>query len=469
MSELKCTECGERNPRGAKVCRRCGAMLPKKKTNRKNTAAEQEEPRRSISDKGPLFWVLCVLIALPFFSVGVYKAYFWFDSWRAARPYRDGASYAMVSEITMDYGAPGHAVTIFGKDGDVIAIDELKESYLVLGGLVRIEVPDSFWFDRNPEEVAGAKIELTPTVYHEDGTVGELPIISYEVETPYAPVTLVNPSTQNPTVYASVYDIKMNVVPGSTVRINGEDVSGEVDRDGSLTVTVNVLPTGDNRLSLYASTDHYKDTRMDIVLYRPEMEIPLELSSNTQYSSTRSLLSITGVVDPTADIVVDTAYEKGSIQVNRETGKFEFRAKFSTVGYNTVRFRAVKEGYADSTIAFQVYYLPSLAEYSRNAWVMDYKQLCLLYEQWNGRVFQCIGSIYDVFTVGDDQYVVMNVGNAEEEKLVVLLNMSGIASFDNELQYRAYADVSGDYYYDAKDYPLLTARYLDVYVPKDKK
>lgn len=406
------------------------------------------------------------MIMIPIACLAAYKVYFWFTSWWSMRPYlAEGAMYAQIETITMDYGKPGHAVTIFGSDGDIVHIDELNESYVILGGLVRIEVEDCFWFDLNPEDISQAKIQLTPTLYREDGTISELPIIEYSVDTPYTPVTLVKPSKQQETVYSSVYDLEMKVVPGSTVLINGEDVSDIVDREGTLDASISVYPQGENRISLYASTPNHKDTRMDIVLYRPVMEIPLELSANTEYTSTRSLLEIQGTMDPTAQLVVDTNYEAESLQVDPQTGKFSFRAKFTTVGYNTVRFRAVKEGLADSIISFQVYYLPSLAEYSRSAWIMDYSGLRLLYEQWHGRVFQCIGSIYDVFYDGDTQYVVMNVGNAQDVKLIVLENMSNTASFDTYVQYRAYADVAGDYYYDSADYPLLVARYMDVYVP----
>ncbi len=456
---MKCPRCGLQNGDSAVMCRRCGEPLTP------SAQAEGTAKKKITLPSRLIIMILCWIVFIPIALVGIYKAYFWIEAWREAKAYAEMTLYAQVEEISMEFNKPGHAITIFGTDGDIISIEELHESFVVLGGLVRIEVEDSFWFDLNPEDVDSAVIQLTPTAYREDGSVVEMPIIELEVKTPYTPVTLITPSNQTETVYSSVYEISMQVVPGTMVLINGEDISKEVDREGKVAVNVNVLPQGDNRISVYASTDHHKDTRMDIILYRPVMEINLELSANTKYSSTRSLLAIKGKIDPTATLVVDTAHESGSIKVDSD-GDFEFKAKFSTVGYNTVRFRAVKEGYADSIISFRVYYVPSLAEYSSRAWLMDYTQLRSLYTQWQGRVFQCIGTIYDVFTSGDDQYVVMNVGNSEDVKLVVLLNMSGTASFDREIQYKAYADVNGDYYYEANNYPLLICRYMDVYVPK---
>ena len=464
---MKCPKCGLQNSPRAIACRRCGEPLVFGAAQEPEAAGAPEAQRAADKRRGVLFWVVCWLIAVPFAGVALYKAWFWVSNWWFMRPYDKGEiAYAQVEPITMDWGKPGHAVTVFGTDGDIIHVDELGESYVVLGGLVRIEVEDSFWFDRDPENIAGADIQLTPTLYREGKPVSQLPIIEFEVDTPYSPVTLVTPNNTTETLYSSVYLLQMTVPPKSTVLINGEDVSDIVDREGLLAANVNVYPQGDNRISLYVSTPHHKDTRMDIVLYRPVMEIMLELSANTEYRSTRTLLTVSGVIDPTAQLVVDSDYEEDSIKVDPETGAFEFRARFSTVGYNTVRFRAVKEGFQDTIIAYQVYYLPSLAEYSRKAWIMDYAQLRAMNEQWRGRVFQCIGTIVDVFNVGDTQYVVMNVGNEFDPKMIVLENMSNTASFDTELQYRAYADVAGDYYYEANNYPLLVARYMDIYVPR---
>ncbi|MBQ4086041.1 MAG: zinc ribbon domain-containing protein, partial [Clostridia bacterium] len=286
---MKCPKCGMQNSPSAQLCRRCKEPLPKAEEVK---TAEQTLPVRH---HGPLFWIICYLIMIPVAVLGLYKAYFWLESWQSSRPYTSGSvAYAQVESIKMDHNKPGHAVTIFGSDGDTVYIDELGQGYVILGGLVRIEVEDSFWFDRDPETIAMAKIQLTPTLYRENGTMQELPIIEYEVETPYTPVTLTSPSSPTETVYSSVYQLEMNVVPGSTVLINGEDISDTVDREGLVTANVNVYPQGNNRISLYASTPHHKDTRMDIVLYRPVMEVALELSANTQYTSTRSLLEIRG-------------------------------------------------------------------------------------------------------------------------------------------------------------------------------
>ena len=122
------------------------------------------------------------------------------------------------------------------------------------------------------------------------------------------------------------------------------------------------------------------------------------------------------------------------------------------------------EGRDDAIVSFSVDYKPTLAQYSAKAWAMDYRQLRILYEQWNGRVFLCRGTIIDSY-IGDDdiQYLVMNVGNEEEEKLVILQNLTSTTTPTYGVVYDAYADVIGREMYKANRYPMLAARYMDVY------
>ena len=61
--------------------------------------------------------------------------------------------------------------------------------------------------------------------------------------------------------------------------------------------------------------------------------------------------------------------------------------------------RLIDLGYLSGCLLYtsNMYYLPSIAEYSRNAWKMDYEQLKTLYEAWHGRIFECNGVVVDSF------------------------------------------------------------------------
>jgi len=403
--------------------------------------------------------ILVLLIAL---AILTYNLTFWLRSRRIMNTYGPGGSKAPVVEsITMSDYRPGHAITFFGNDGDTIFVEQTRTVSFFSGGVARIEIADSDWFDYDPNLVESANITFSPIMLSAGGEKTELPPISLTIETPESPVIVVSPAEDYMTVNTSIYPLEIKVVPGSSVLLNGEDVSTEVDRSGSLSVMVNVEPKGDNAVSLLVQTPYHKQARKDIVIYRPQMEIPLELAYDTPARTTLSEQKIKGKTLPGARIVVDTSYVYDSIIVDNETGEFSFIAQFSTIGNNTVRFRARMDGKEDSVISFNMYYLPSIAEYSSKAWRMDYVQLKSMYEAWKGRIFLCEGKAVGSFVEGTDQFIIMDVSTSGEPQLIILENESSLASVRVGDMYKAYADVNGRMFYNNQYIPMLVARYMD--------
>ena len=173
-------------------------------------------------------------------------------------------------------------------------------------------------------------------------------------------------------------------------------------------------------------------------------------------------MTVSGTAEPGATITVETPYQEDSLIHDPETGKFQFIAKFSNFGSNTIRFRASMEGKQDAVISLNVNYKPTLAKYSAKAWKMDYDQLKKLYEQWAGQVFLCKGPVIDTFTVNDTTYLVMDVGTEDKQQLVILENQSNTKSVSLGRSYTAYAHVNGRHMYNAEYYPMLTALYVDL-------
>ena len=365
----------------------------------------------------------------------------------------------VVESLVLDNGYQGHAFTFFGTDGDCVYIEELGESFMFVGGLARVEVPDYVWFESDPTNIENALITFSPIYISSTGKKTRIPVFSVQVPVPEAPVTISNPKSDRVTVITSQTGLDMNVVYGSQVIINGEDVSDKVDRSGNLSLTLNIEPIGDNNISIIVRTANHKEARRDIVFYRDPMEINLEVASSVQYISRLNYMTVSGVSEPGATITVDSDYERGSLTVDESTGKFSFRARFSTYGKNLVIFRASMEGKKDSVISFYVDYLPAKAEYTRYAWTMDYAQLSAYYEQWNGRVFLCMGQIVANYMDSGTMYSIMNVGNASDVKLVALINESNTGQFLVGQEYALYADVSGRLFYQNNYIPMLIARY----------
>ena len=447
---MNCRRCNYPLKPNMKRCPRCN--LPILPTDRNERKAQMPLWQLVLRILAVLAAMLVTLSLVTFIVVRI-------NYYRTSKKNTEQYVKHTVEIITLESGMTGHAISFFGNDGDCVYVEELNESYMFVGGVARVEFADYIWFEEDPLDIDSALITFSPIYISSAGEKTRLPAFQINVPVPEAPITITSPASDYVKVITSQTSLNMNVVYGSQVIINGEDVTGSVDRSGGLSLTLNIYPTGANNISIIVRTPNHKEARRDIVFYRDEMEINLEVATSVTFSSTLSYMTVSGKTDPGAWITVDSAYDSSSLIIDQETGKFSFKATFSEFGDNLVSFRASKDGLKDSTISFYVNYLPAKAEYTRNAWKMDYKQLRLYYEQWKNRVFLCKGKIVDSYYTDDVQYSVMDVGSDDEQQLLVLENRSDIQSMNIGGTYSVYADVAGRLFYGTNYVPYLIARY----------
>lgn len=454
---MKCPYCGNNCAVEALYCDVCKQPLPTDVGIQQN---KKEKVQRSALQKAliVLGWIACFIIV----GIGIYKLVFWIDSYKITRLYTRGAYTPTLNEITMDDGRGGHALIFYGEDGDFIYLPELDQSLSICGGIARLEISDSAWFGEEVSEYDYADITFAPVLIRQDGTQVQLPTIEYTIDVPESPLTVISPAKNDLSVVTSTYPLEIQVVAGSSLFVNGEDLTDRLDRSGLFSGSVSVQPIGDNTYSVVVRTPQHKETRQDIVIYREKFDIDIELDSEVSTTSTETSMEIKGTCEPGAYITVDTSYIEESLQIDMNTGRFSFIARLDNLGENIIRFRATMDGREDAVISIAVEYTPTLAQYSAKAWRMDYKQLCLYFENWLERVFLCEGPIVDKFTEGDTEYLIMNVGSDSEQQLVVLENHTTISP-SLGTKYSAYADVAGRYFYGTEYYPLLKARYMDLY------
>lgn len=450
-TKLKCPKCGAPIKATMKACRYCGTPLNyHDKTEKEDRLPMKQLILRALIVLAAAFVTLCLVLFI------CLRVHYVRENKRITEKYVNQT----IEAVKFENGTVGHALTFFGEDGDSVYIEELGKSYMFVGGVARAEFPDYIWFEQmDPTTTENAEITFSPIYISAAGKKTRIPVFSIVVDVPESPITISDPKTDRLTVITSQTGLSMNVVYGSTVIINGEDVSSQVDRSGNLNLTLNIQPIGDNNISVIVRTDSHKEARRDIMFYREEMDIELEVASSVIYTSTMNYMTISGKTEPGAWISVDTDYDRDSLVVDQQTGKFSFKAKFSGFGNNLVSFRATKEGRRDSSISFYVKYLPAKAEYTRNAWTMDYAQLSLYYEQWGGKVFLCMGKIVDIKDENGIRYSIMNVGNENDVKLVALENQSNVGQLAVGNEYAIYADVAGRLFYNDKYIPYLIARY----------
>ncbi len=465
-----CPYCGKNTPARLEFCAECGYPL--------EAARQREQERRTAALKkrkfDPTVWyrraakvlrivikLVLWLISICVFAFAAYKTYYWSQSNAALRLYEDGILQTpTVESVTMRDGRQGHVVTFYGDDGDMIYIEELQRSYLVVGGEAKIEIADSFWFEKAPESVESAEIAFTPIQTLASGGKRLLPVMYFTVDVPLSPLDMISPAPnekQEP-ILSSEYQLKFQVVPGSTVLVDGLDVTNMVNAQGEVTVNVMVYPQGDNPVSILVKTAHHRETRADIVLYRAPMEINLALAVDTAKSSLLDAMRVRGTVDPGSELIVETPYQTDSLTID-ENGSFSFIATFDHIGDNGILIRAKKPGKTDALLYFEVYYLPTLNEYSRKAWAMDYTQLTKCWDIWAGRVFKCTGTVADVLSY-DPQVIVLDVSKDGSGDYLVVENMSNVSITEAGGKYTFYADVSGQREeYMGRSYPYMNGRY----------
>ena len=456
---MKCPYCGSVCADDALFCPSCKQPLPTEAAEDARAARRSaaKEPRTPLQKLGIAVLTLAFLIAL---GVGVYKLVTWMDNYQLNRLYTRGAYTPTVSAVQMDDLRYGHAVVFYGKDGDQIYLPEMKRSLTISGGVARMEIADADWFDLNVSDLDYADVTLSPQLISETGRKTKLPLLNFKIDVPESPLLVTSPASERITVVTGVYPLTLNVVPGSTLFINGEDVTASVDRSGYFSTYVGVKPIGDNVITLIVRTPKHRERRTELVIYRQQYDIELELDSTVSDVSPARTMAVTGTTEPGAVISVDTDYIPESLTLDMQTGRFSFISRFSAYGDNIIRFRASKEGKEDAVISFTVNYRPSLAEISKAAWKMDYEQLQVLFENWRNRAFACRGTVIDVVRSGDTSYMIMDVGDTSRQ-LVVLENQTTTASPTPGRRYLAYAYVDGQYMYNSTYYPKLIALYID--------
>ena len=457
---MKCPYCGSVCADDALFCPSCKQPLPTEaaKDERAARRAAAREPRTPMQKVGIAVLSVAFFIAL---CVGVYKLVTWIGNYQLNRLYTRGAYTPTVSSVQMEDLRSGHAIVFYGKDGDQIFLPEMNRSLTVSGGVARMEVADSDWFDLNVSDLDYADVTLSPQLISETGKKTRLPLLNFHIEVPESPLKVTSPASDRITVVTGIYPLTLNIVPGSTLFVNGEDVTSSVDRSGYLSTYVAVKPIGDNVITLIVRTPKHRELRKELVIYREHYDIELELDSSVSDISSSRTMSVTGTTEPGAVISVDTEYIPESLTLDMQTGRFSFISKFRTYGENIVRFRASKEGRQDAVISFTVNYRPSLAEISKAAWKMDYKQLQILFENWNNRAFACKGTVIDVVRDGEKSYFIMDVGD-DERQLVALENQTTSNNVSSGRRYLAYAYVDGQYMYRSVYYPKLIALYIDL-------
>ncbi|MBR5288695.1 MAG: hypothetical protein IKU34_08940 [Clostridia bacterium] len=451
--------------------------VPSGKKHRDNEVFASSTPAKRA---GKVLLILLIIL-LSFGAVIVAGIYFArrFVITQDEQTRKDNEARVTVHASTTQDGHPTHILTIYGKENATVYLRETQTSYVISDGKVTISIPDYMWYDTESSTFATAvetdtmDVTITPYIRHsQEGEQYALEQVHYTIDVPASPVYLLNPSTPYAEVGVSIYEVRLNVQLGSTVIIDGTNVSTLIRDTGNVSKNVPVLPVGDNTISISVKSKYCRETKMEIKLHRPEQEIPLELVPtvivewNYEYISPETynnataeerkkmnIPSISGTTLPGATITVDFPHR--DLVQNFETGEFSFVPKFTELGNNQIVIRASYEGRADSSITHTVYYMPNADIYTRRAWDLagQYTDLINYINMRKGTIYMGTGTIQRIISTAP-QMAVMNIGDENFEKLVMLENSSKTTWVEGT-RYRIYGDVYGMY----DTMPRLTVRY----------
>jgi len=352
-----------------------------------------------------------------------------------------------------------HTIRIPAEEGAQIYIKELRKSYIATGGYAEITVADYVWYELNSTvEEETMDVTLTPYIKTSAGEQKLMDTITYTIDIPLSPLTLVTPDTDYLEVSTSPYNIRFRVAQNSTVFINGEDYSSYVNtQDGYISYNALVAPIGANEIEIVVNCQYYRQNKKTITLYRAPQDIPLELSATLGNTSANQLMTIRGTTIPGATLTVLSEYEELDLSDLTAHGTFSFKAKFTKIGTNTITIRAEKDGMS-TTLTKDVYYVPYSSTYTPKAWPMDAAGYIDFLNNTKTRVertqiYVCIGPIREILS-SKPQLALMDTGTEGSERLVLLENMS-TDTWEIGESYRVYADAYG--IYDGK--PRLVVRY----------
>ena len=385
----------------------------------------------------------------------------------------------IASQVTIEEGTvqeqPGHIITISGREGAQIYVRELQNSYVVTDGVATIAIPDYYWYE-NAEGVTGdtMDVELTPFIKYNDGDQDALSPIRYTISVPLSPITLVRPETTYAEVSTSIYEIRLQVEKGSTVIIDGTNVSDQINNNGIVSSNVQVQPTGENRIQVSVRSRYCRENNIELILNRPEQDISLEFAVDTLVESSSAYTRIYATTFPGATVTVESPYsiqsddeitrvkngeasfvQGGDIVVD-ESGSFSFVAYFPEIGDNTITIRAQYPGRQDAVVTHVMYYMPPVDVYSRKAWpftASDYRDLINNIANRQGQIYVCKGTITRIVST-QPQLAIMDTGTDGVEQLVMLENSSA-TQWELGTWYRIYGDANGMY----SNMPRITARY----------
>lgn len=352
-------------------------------------------------------------------------------------------------------GEPWHRITFYGKDGEVVLVDNPRRSLPIQNGKAELMLNDESYItdDLTEDKVT---VSLEAKIIPPEGKERLVTIQPYSIDVPMAPLKIVLPAEQSVTTNEDSMLIKIKVTPGSKrVLIGGSNVTDKVNAEGFVSTTMAINPSGVNTILIVVETAKHRRNNFELKINRPVMDVPILLEKPEDNSTSGNTIVISGSTQAGATITTDAPLS-GKVTMEA-SGLFRFTAKLKRWGWNTISITATSQSGLTSTMVHKVNRVPQLASYTGKAWkaLDNFDYITTSAEALIGQVVKLEGMIVKKLESEVSDYYLFNIGQPGQTKLLVV-EYSKEDGLKADQYYNIYADINGT----LDGYPILTARFV---------
>lgn len=362
----------------------------------------------------------------------------------------------LVEKVVRD-GATWHRVTFFGKDGDMVMLEDPMRSLPIVDGKAQIDLEDQGYI---PEDLTedSVTVSLVASIVDPNGKVTKMNVRPYVIDVPLSPLKIILPKEQNDIeTNADNILVKIKVTPGSKrVMIGDVNKTDAIDPEGFVSESIPLKANATNTITIYVDTENHRKNIYELKVHRPIMEVPIELTNPTTRTSAKSV-KIEGSTSQGASITIN-----GKNVSVKSSGSFSYMAALKAWGWNDIVITATSASGRTSTMTHRVYHEPTEPGYSTAAQLIDYAYLMDHTKAVMGRIYCIEGTMLKSIESDISDYYLFEVGPPGNLQYVVFENPTNAEPKVGQY-YKLYVDASGE---KLEGYPVLVLRFEKLMIEK---
>ncbi len=335
-----------------------------------------KKPKREKEDRGPfrtfVKW-LCIFVTLAVLGVGAHLLVtHYFVTWPRffntvfGKEVEPPFVPAAVVEITEEDGKYIRTFSVHGEDTYTLIVDSLGGKEIKFqDGVAKISIEDSVWISEVPDpNLEYLEVNLKMRVMDELGYTSDVEVDPFLVYVPQTPVEFEFPNADLSRVYEDTATLVFTPPSGSTVIINGENVTNKTDESGTVRYSIPVQ-MGDNTVSFEATMPFARPLTKEFILKRTLHDVVISLSQEVPSRTEAETYVISGTVETGASLTTD--FPGGGIQLDSATGSFTFQANLGSYGLHQIVFHATKEGKEPTDLTVTIERIPNPRTFASSA------------------------------------------------------------------------------------------------------